>query len=678
MSASLPDEIVSEILSPALKVPDDMFSDIDSSKSPFASMSHSVSNSSLLLVCKSWLRVATPLLYSVVIIRSKPQVRALQAALHNTPDLGRFVKKLRVEGGFGNLMHQILQQTPNISDIFVSLQIHSSDSSSGLALGLPLINPTRLIIFDDNATLLKNKAVLQLMTTLKSCARKWNNLNTIHFPYDRISMTARQDFCTSLCSLPTIQTVSFPKCHSHFVPFLAEIAKTLSLRAIEIRSELTQTSALILTDSRLNALLRYPNASSTTESLVYENETNACLPINPTFCPLISTPQPVSDLIWSRILFFVMLSRKQHPQGMKASKVLPEVNSGRLQFLLVSKLFCRLGLPHLYYYPIFHSSPQVLDRFLGALVAQSSLGQHVRKFDIESCPLYYPENIASFFHQSYNLTHVIGNDFQSMPWAAFATLAKTAGSTLQVFTSFPLTFPASRSATNHSPLIFTLFTALRSLTWSCKYPRKTVRPTFNVADEVSMVAALPALKSIRITSPEIVSVLAQMTLPSLQCVTFNVHDASVATFLDAHGTKIQQLDVCRGTISGQSCLKLCPAMTTFSCRVDAADGYDIGCSALDEGRKHAFLNQLILSKISSGGKLKDEQDWDAFFSSLDVSNLPALREVRISACEWPTTEHTIAKSVWVKWAEIFPARGLKLTDEAGTEWRPRLKTNRWA
>jgi hypothetical protein len=175
MSEILPDEIIAEILSPALKVPESLFSDT-SPKSPFATYSSSGSGSSTLLVCKSWLRVATPLLYAVVIIRSKAQARAFQSALQSTPDLGRFVKNLRAEGGFGNIMHQILQRTPSVSDILLSLQIHSSDSSSGLVLGLPLINPTRLIILDDNDNLLKNKAVVKLMTALSTCVTKWNNL----------------------------------------------------------------------------------------------------------------------------------------------------------------------------------------------------------------------------------------------------------------------------------------------------------------------------------------------------------------------------------------------------------------------------------------------------------------------------------------------------------------------
>ncbi|KAJ7863379.1 hypothetical protein B0H13DRAFT_2354214 [Mycena leptocephala] len=91
---SLPDEIISEIFSPALKISDEDFSDT-SGVSPFAK--YSESTSAYLLVCKSWLRVATPLLYNVVILRSKAHAKGLSLALSTNNLLGQFIKKLRVE-----------------------------------------------------------------------------------------------------------------------------------------------------------------------------------------------------------------------------------------------------------------------------------------------------------------------------------------------------------------------------------------------------------------------------------------------------------------------------------------------------------------------------------------------------------------------------------------------------
>lgn len=178
MSAnSLPDEIISEILSPALKVADSVFSDT-SDVSPFSN--YSESTSSYLLVCRSWLRVATPLLYHVVVLRSKAQAKALAGALLMNNALGQFIKKLRVESGYGLPMHTILQCAPHVSDLYLSLQIFSSDSTSGLCMGLQLVNPTRLILQDKTHHPLRNKMSLKLVEAVAQALPKWDRLVRHH------------------------------------------------------------------------------------------------------------------------------------------------------------------------------------------------------------------------------------------------------------------------------------------------------------------------------------------------------------------------------------------------------------------------------------------------------------------------------------------------------------------
>ncbi|KAK7020336.1 hypothetical protein R3P38DRAFT_3197662 [Favolaschia claudopus] len=104
--SSVPEEILAEILSRILNVPDEMFSDT-SEISPFAGSSQSVCALLRLGVCKRWLRVATPLLYGTVVIRSKGQANALATVLREQ-NLGRFVRNLRLEGGFGRQVEDIL------------------------------------------------------------------------------------------------------------------------------------------------------------------------------------------------------------------------------------------------------------------------------------------------------------------------------------------------------------------------------------------------------------------------------------------------------------------------------------------------------------------------------------------------------------------------------------------
>ncbi|KAJ7616327.1 hypothetical protein DFH06DRAFT_907636, partial [Mycena polygramma] len=141
----VPYEIISEILSPLLKHSDEVFS--DRSEKAFLEPP-GYSSSTYLLVCKAWLRVATPLLYNVVILRTTAQAEALQGAIKTSKEIGLLIKKLRVEGGFGTAMQTILKASPNITDLFLTLSIYGSDNVRGLCGGLQFINPRRVILVD--------------------------------------------------------------------------------------------------------------------------------------------------------------------------------------------------------------------------------------------------------------------------------------------------------------------------------------------------------------------------------------------------------------------------------------------------------------------------------------------------------------------------------------------------
>ncbi|KAJ7259740.1 hypothetical protein C8J57DRAFT_953070, partial [Mycena rebaudengoi] len=79
MERDLPDEMLSEILA-GTSFPDELFCD-SSAPSVFAESYSGRSRSAYLLVSKSWLRVASPLLYNAVVLRSKAQASALHCAL---------------------------------------------------------------------------------------------------------------------------------------------------------------------------------------------------------------------------------------------------------------------------------------------------------------------------------------------------------------------------------------------------------------------------------------------------------------------------------------------------------------------------------------------------------------------------------------------------------------------
>ncbi|KAJ6568642.1 hypothetical protein B0H19DRAFT_989151 [Mycena capillaripes] len=685
MADTLPDEIISEILAPALKVPEAMFSNL-SPKSPFAK--YSVSSSMALLVCKAWLRVATPLLYNVVVLRSKAQCRALHAALYQNPDLGRFIKKLRVEGGFGTHMEYILKAAPNITDVFISLQIHSSDSSFGLAAGLPLIDPIRLIIFDDHDTPLKNKAVLQTIDSLTICAKKWTNLNTIVFPYLRVPF-AREAFILAMCTSSTLKTISFPSFNGLIIPLLIKIAALPTLEAVEIRTSLKPKSAAPpkSTDLRLNILLRWED-TPVVQRVKPAYKLTARPPVDPTFRPLRSTPQAIADKIWARILFFAMLALQPKPKNILMKKTNErQATAQRLRFLLVSKLFHRLALPYLYRYPIIGWGS--LPQFTRCLTNMPSLGAYVHELDLRDVRHLDPDasaRLASILRHTPHLKRLVGNGGVRMPFEGLHALAETASATLEELTGF-IFQRCVDSDVNTSPNMLLRFTALRTLAWHGSHSPVST-PFFDAGDAAAPADGLPALEFFSIKSAETLPVFSQMELPNLRRVSLQMRiddpsraftaTAALLTFLRVHGDKLWTLRTNQPLLNGVPALILCPNMSVFGCRVDFRSDYDLGASALDPGFRHTYLTMLVLSRDASTHTRREEEAWANIFRELEkaLPHFPALREVRALACEWPTTEHAISKSVWVQAAEHLLGRGIKLKDKGGVEWHPRLKAGR--
>jgi hypothetical protein len=183
MASKLPDEMLHDILSPVFTVPDDKFTSIEK-QSPFSLVSQS--SSGMLLVCKRWLRVAYPVFYRTAVIRSSGQAQALADTLKANKELGKYIKQLRLEGGYGTAVHVILTMAPNITDLYLSLFIWSNDSVSGLCRSLTAINPSRVILYDEPGSDWKSNAkVNQLALKVCECIRSWSNL-VLHLSASRI------------------------------------------------------------------------------------------------------------------------------------------------------------------------------------------------------------------------------------------------------------------------------------------------------------------------------------------------------------------------------------------------------------------------------------------------------------------------------------------------------------
>jgi hypothetical protein len=169
MAVELPDELNLEILSHVFRITDELFESQVNIISP-------LNSPRCLAVCKKWLQIGTPLLYHTIILRSSSQAEALALSLRENKGRGYLIERLRVEGGYGGVMYNIIKAASNVKVLCLTLYIFPLDNVSGLCRALPMLRPTRVVLYDQVRQGLDNEHNSALHETLNYCIRKWKSM----------------------------------------------------------------------------------------------------------------------------------------------------------------------------------------------------------------------------------------------------------------------------------------------------------------------------------------------------------------------------------------------------------------------------------------------------------------------------------------------------------------------
>ncbi len=98
--------------------------------------------SHLLLVCKQWTRIITPLLYANVLLRSDDDVALFARTLTENRALGPLVRNLRLDGGYARQLGEVAKHLPAVRGLAIELQMLSKTTVSGLFKAMSLFDPT--------------------------------------------------------------------------------------------------------------------------------------------------------------------------------------------------------------------------------------------------------------------------------------------------------------------------------------------------------------------------------------------------------------------------------------------------------------------------------------------------------------------------------------------------------
>ncbi|GJE97708.1 hypothetical protein PsYK624_139290 [Phanerochaete sordida] len=183
MDALLPEELLREILSHNLTTALDAFFHFHFRwEGPARVLYVPPSRSShLLLVSKRWLRVGTPLLYASLRLASPEHAGVVATLFRREPGVGRAVRWLRLEGGFGRDLGHVVKLAPGIHSVYVGLEMRSRDSVAGLKHAFAALSPVCLWIEDD-AHRGNRKIHEARMLLYTHIANVWQSLKTVTLP----------------------------------------------------------------------------------------------------------------------------------------------------------------------------------------------------------------------------------------------------------------------------------------------------------------------------------------------------------------------------------------------------------------------------------------------------------------------------------------------------------------
>ncbi|GJE91881.1 hypothetical protein PsYK624_080320 [Phanerochaete sordida] len=182
---SLPEELVRDILSYSFHLSADDFCGFRTRRhSHVRGSMYSVQKrdkppcQDLLLVCKRWLRIASPLLYASLSVRTPAHASTVAALLKAAPALGNAVRQLKIFGGYGKDMTTIAAACPNVETLYFYVSVKSNESIVGIKKALLLFSPTRLYL--ENRYAYSNKKVNELRALLETQIAKWPRLTEVH------------------------------------------------------------------------------------------------------------------------------------------------------------------------------------------------------------------------------------------------------------------------------------------------------------------------------------------------------------------------------------------------------------------------------------------------------------------------------------------------------------------
>ncbi|KAH7103977.1 hypothetical protein BKA62DRAFT_828153 [Auriculariales sp. MPI-PUGE-AT-0066] len=705
MAHKLADELIKEILAGPLLIPDEVFADTGS-VSPFSTINHSSSDA--LLVCKRWLRVATPTLYETVVIRSMAQAKALVCALRRNPMLAGYIKKLRVEGAYGEYTHKTVELAGNnITDFCFTLTLYSDRSVAGLVKTIKELNPRRVILTMPKQAR-SNKNVKAVVNALVAEIPYWPRLEKFMFPSPVAWVNSEYlrypAIVMSLAAASRLQNVhihvhwqathdsplinvlklllSNKSCRVSLTQWQEGVRWKFAPQPVDIQDVVVALPLAMQTRVDVNV----PRQSFSHRTLVTSDSKTSAFAVlpasNSSFRPLSFLTNEAGSAVWNRIIRFTV-QREQSPARYTAPGTwynCTKFNDYAVKHLLktstkFSDILNDILVEHLYIvdHAGFVEAKKVLDAKpvrkkravsivmrsfprggLDVLWGGTSLGKLLPQLtDLTEATIQLQYDV---YH---SLTHRNANSIRKLTLTAFGTWnGAWAGGLLD------------------------LFPVLEELCWSVEHAPSEHPPLNRQLGRKDSSPKAHRLQSLKLTQPycPFMEVMSMWSLPELRFLDLKTKSLDfIEDFVGSHGHTLHKI-VTVTTRLPNNIFQATPSLKSMEV---AGANSEMGelCRILDQA-SNASIETIILRILAHRGHTNLtakqralNQDWERLLQLFTRARFPALKTVQIASSIdfWPSTEREIKTSEWPRFADILHERGIRLTDLHERGWRRRLE-----
>ncbi|KAH7107394.1 hypothetical protein BKA62DRAFT_764799 [Auriculariales sp. MPI-PUGE-AT-0066] len=703
----LPDELLKEILSLVLHVPSADFRHTAHTNSPFANVD-SPTAADILLVCKHWLRLATPLLYHTVIVRSAAQEFALCTAIANERGLGPLVRRLRLEGVGPRRLGDIAPYMTKLDEFALALEQAEVTKPQLLDRLLRSMNPRHFVLAHSRF------AVTNLPRNIYRCIAKnldrWDNLRSVTLPQIGLDDDHLLDVGTvTLNRAPTVEdfyvtlvTADNISGRERRLNWLVDVVDAPRLKRLIIRVQnVATTDRRVLSgipdllrecvffqeigaDGRLYSL---DELAAEVNRPVRTVDTSA----------LNHAPSEVRDSIWMNIIRFAAQGDSANLPVMRTDDGWPmrrmldyravrnivttcEQFAKYMLQVLIAELHLDDDGDTAHFAMLMHESPHLsghVELLNSTVLTPDTLdvisnAQSLRELavDLDSSD---PQDIAQILSaasknkeslETLRLRCDHGDDFTHLQQCH--EISELHGASMELA-------KASLESLSRGPLTH--------LDWRipCLRLTEVSRASFNFLVSISTdvggndsillwlaLSSLPTIKRLEITAYNFVK------SEEHYAAARHFGNQGLNKFIERHGSKLVELiiDVFSTRLVTTQHFKQMNNLEKLSVGTTFDFSKSINCPSLLPKLK--CLNVRWMGYWSS----RMSAEWSSFRAGMQRGMLPALEEVHYVGNGfrlWGTTDHPASEKSWpVVLSKQLQARGITLYDSEGKQWKPRL------